>query len=325
MLIFFFTKENSSKSNSNIIQKLLSLIWIYFGYKTYLSHAIHYNLVFYSGNTIDTISGIASLMIGLMLFMNYMKFYQGIKSANSIFGKLALLGNFIFMNSNYGIFDLNNDRLQKYSQFIYFIFILLNSVSISLNSLVGNNFYSSYTSLKFFPNHVSLSCFTLFLLCFKHESYNNFTYFLVEMICVLLICLNLFKEIAISRFLTIQNIFFISLCLVNIFVLYFIPLSIMNTSASTKEIMSSISFTGFLIRESLLVDAGIDGFYGIDLFIDEYKNIANDFLEITSDFKILSLKANEKSGMLENIKPVPKDEVNSKLIRRVYPLNTVNI
>lgn len=319
LLIFFFTKQESNKTNSNIVQKLISLMWIYFGYKTYLSHAIEQHLFFYNNNTIDMLSGAASLIIGLMLFMNYIKFYQGLKSVGSIFGKLTLLGNFLFMNSNYGIFDFSNDRLQKYSQFIYFFFILLNSLSISLNSLVGNSIYSRYTNIKFFPNYISLSCFTLFLLCFKHDSYNNLTYFMVEIICVLLICLNIFKEISINRFFTIQNIFFITLCILNIVVLYFIPTSFVNNSTATKEIMSSISFTGFLIRESLLLDAGLDGFYGVDLFIDEYKNIANDFLEITADFKILSLKANDKSSTFDNIKPINKEEISSKQMRNVYP------
>jgi hypothetical protein len=121
------------------------------------------------------------------------------------------------------------------------------------------------------------------------------------------------------KFLTLQNAFFIILCLINITVLYFIPTNLIDTTNSTKEIASSISFTGFLIRESLLLDAGLDGFYGVDLFIDEYKTIANDFLEITADFKVLSLKANDKSSSFESIKSVNKNDITPKQMRNVYP------
>eukprot|EP00340_Litonotus_pictus_P007053 CAMPEP_0170519552 /NCGR_PEP_ID=MMETSP0209-20121228/4928_1 /TAXON_ID=665100 ORGANISM="Litonotus pictus, Strain P1" /NCGR_SAMPLE_ID=MMETSP0209 /ASSEMBLY_ACC=CAM_ASM_000301 /LENGTH=102 /DNA_ID=CAMNT_0010805467 /DNA_START=860 /DNA_END=1168 /DNA_ORIENTATION=- len=91
----------------------------------------------------------------------------------------------------------------------------------------------------------------------------------------------------------------------------------LSLSGGAQSLASTISFQGFLIRESLLLDAGIEGYYGMDLFIDEYQNIANEFLEISEDWSISSLT--ENGGKEKEIRKMGSEEMNRKNMRKVFP------
>lgn len=255
------------------------------------------------------------------MFLNYIKLCYLLKSTSSFFSKLTTIFNFVIFNNHYGIFDFTGNT--NASGILFYLFLIFNAIPIIMNSIIlgklpyllslfngNNNAFSNspnsnYNSYSLFPNSYAISCFTIFLLCFKHSSYSNKYYFLIEIICCCFFFFNLINDYFICSqgttgvkfFFNFQHLFFLVLLVFNLIVLYYFPFVYeIEASASTEgSIVTAISFQGFLIRESLLMDAGVEGYYGLDLFIDEYKNIANDFIEITSDNKIYSLKECSKS------------------------------
>ena len=316
LLVLFFTQP--TKNSSNLFQKLISLLWIYFGYRKYVDG------VLFGIDTLETLLGISSFFIGIMLFMNYIKFYQAFKNSDGFSSKLGCLFSFIFLFSNYGIYDLESNRFlsydkSSYGQSLNFVFLALNLIPLINNSF----FHSKITGLDFklFPNYISLGCMTLFFLNYKHSLYSGKIYLIVEMICCFLLIVKFINDIN-NRNFTPQLIFFIILLCINVAFLYLFPYSF--TSLTEEKTTTIVSFQKFIIRESLLADAGIEGFYGIDLFIDEYQTIANEFIEITSDNKILSLSDKDKLTSFNKVNKLEKQNFNSKLARKVFPKMNIN-
>ena len=340
LCMFFFTKPG--KSNSNIFQKLLSITWIYYSYKTFIVDSI-INLFFRGVQDqqrefliVDWIIGLSSFLVGLLLFLNYIKFFQSFRFTQGVISRLAIIFNFFILNINYGVFDFSYSKIQEYYYFkqsssfgevFNFVFLVLNLFPLIFNSLVNEKILNM-KNLKLFPNIFSISCFTLFLMSFKHYNYNNTSlYWMVEILCCFILAVRLINDLLFFKF-TLHHFFFLILAVLNLFVLYGFPhVSDLNIN-QPSSITNAISFQGFLIRESLLVDAGVEGFYGIDLFADEYSTIANDFLELSFQGESLSIvslkevkenKENEtKEDLNKNIRCMTKN-VNSKDFRLIFP------
>lgn len=315
-ILYFFTNE---KSINNIFQKLLSLIWFYIGYKLYIEFIV-------LENNLSLLYCAISFLFGIMLFLNYIKFLTAFFTTKGVISKFTLIVNFVVFNTKYGIFEFNkfnkiigDDVLEGANYYINMLFVFLNFLPF----LANKNLIGRVTNKYMLADFNSVGYLTLFLLTFKHESVkNSYYYFVVEVLCCAFLFFKFIND-CFNRNMNLQNALFFVLFMINTYLLLFMPVDLIPTPEVS---IPRISYQGFLIRESLFKDAGIEGFYGLDLFVDENMKIANQFIEIGCEIQNTNISSNIDINNIDNIENLKLNlgkmklsNICSKEFRNIYP------
>lgn len=302
-------------------------MWFFIGYKLYIEYTILENNIslLYSG---------ISFLFGIMLFLNYIKFITAFFSTAGVLGKMTLIVNFILLNTNYGIFDItkynkvfNEDIIEGANYYVNILFVILNFLPFIANRHIIGGFTKKYMV----SNLNSMGCLTLFILTLKHDSIKNSKYyFVVEILCCLVLFIKFISDY-VNGNMTVQNVVFFILFMINTYLLFFLPVELLHTP---EVLIPKLSYQGFLIRESLFKDAGIEGFYGLDLFVDENMRIADKFIEIgyeMTDQNVTNVSSdilNSNTGNTSksqgdlirfNIGKLKLNNISSKEFRNIYP------
>jgi hypothetical protein len=223
MLIFRFYKF---KGRETLISQFLSFSWIFFGYKVYLHEKI--NLILQ--NKIDILLGLISIVIGIILLLNFLNLLKLNSRKTSYFTKFKEVFNFLFLNYSSGIFHKELFMSYKlliyadsYETFIKILFISFNTIPLLFNSFIHNRL----TNLPFnlYPNPIFLTTFTIFLNCFRIITPENRKYALVlDILCYIFLSLTFIYEIFILKVFSWQHILFLTLNILNIICIHYFNL-----------------------------------------------------------------------------------------------------
>lgn len=308
-IIIFLSLNIPFLSKFKITNKLLSLSWLYIGYYYYII-PIFDNI---NENKLLFWVGISSIIFGMALFSNFVKFFKSIVAYSSFFNWLNVLFTVLFSNNMetnsmlFGFTQKNN-----MNSILFTIIMTINTIPLLFNSLINN--YINKTPVTTYPSLWILISLSSFVLNFREKSLilsESYYFFVLEIIFYNIAAFKLIGDLF-SKKITFQTIIIIIITLLNVFLSkYWISQELLPNQMTVVA-----SFQGFIFREHTLSEAGIDGFFEVEFFYNKITNIfSNNIYEI--DFMSTEVKPLPSKPFIEKI-TINSDKHNSKFMRKLF-------
>lgn len=296
------------------------------GFKIYLEPSMSDVL----NNKMNILIGGCSFFMGCMLFMNYLSLLSTLQNPGySFFSKIKNILNFVFFNYNFGIINFTSDSnfISNYygessiTSIIITIYITLNTLPLLFNPILNYKFQE--LPFMLFPSIWAILNLTIFLLNFRDISNYSNLYFSIEILSYFILALKFINDVFIYRRFSYSHIFFLLLTILNLIIFRSIALCAVPTP-SQEKVITALSFQGFLLREHTITEAGIEGYFGMQVFSDYITGgIVTDVLELDdSNTKFLSMRKNDPiSDHTKNTyKRLKVEEASdNKILRSIFP------
>lgn len=308
-IMIFLSLNIPFLSKFKITNKLLSLSWLYIGYNYYII-PIFENI---NENKLLFWIGLSSIIFGMALFSNFVKFFKSLVTYSSFLNWLNVLITVLFSNSMetnsmlFGFTQKNN-----MNSILFTIIMTINTIPLLFNSLINN--YINKIPVTTYPSLWILISLSSFALNFREKSLilsESYYFFILEIIFYNIAAFKLISDLF-SKKITFQTIVIILITLLNIILSkYWICQELLPNQMTVVA-----SFQGFIFREHTLSEAGIDGFFDVEFFHNTITNIfSNNIYEI--DFMITEVKPLPSKPYIEKI-TITSDKHNSKFIRKLF-------
>ncbi len=222
----------SFNARKSVMQRLISISWIAIGYKFYIQGIFTNNIknndhIFFNSQSATFIVGLINILVGLLLFTNYIELIQFYSASNNChnsslitrgFNFMKKIINFLFLNYSFGYFRIdevvNFDNLDFIKNLINFTVLALNTFPLLANYSLDKNIMKIPVTV--YPSSMVLITLTIFLNLIRHSQPGVKYLVLIDTLCYMLLILNFINDIFFVGVFSYSHLFYLVLNILNV-------------------------------------------------------------------------------------------------------------